>query len=84
MRVSGLASLLRHHAARGGSRRCGGFDAARHPGHEVLILRFVADLIQAEIGQRIGLSQIRVGLVGGRLRRLQDTPDAHDSQPMVA
>ena len=59
------------------------FDAARHSRERVLLLRFVADLTQAEIGQRIGHSQIRVSrIIRQALRRLQDTPDAHDSQTM--
>ncbi|HEX5901452.1 MAG TPA: sigma factor-like helix-turn-helix DNA-binding protein [Solirubrobacteraceae bacterium] len=49
------------------------------------LLRFVADLTQAEIGQRIGLSRIRVSrVIRQALRRLQGTPDAHDSQTMAA
>ena len=55
------------------------------PAREVLLLRFVADLTPAEIGQRIGLSQIRVSrIIRQALRRLQGTPDAQHSQTMAA
>ena len=52
---------------------------------EVLLLRFAADLTQAEIGQRIGLSQMQVSrIIPQALRRLQATPDRHDRQKMAA
>jgi RNA polymerase sigma-B factor len=45
----------------------------------VLLLRFVGDLTQAEIGQRIGLSQMQVSrIIRQALRRLQATPNTDD------
>lgn len=52
---------------------------------EVLLLRFVGDLTQAEIGQRIGLSQMPVSrIIRQALQRLQARPVAQDSQAMAA
>jgi len=52
---------------------------------EVLLLRFVGDLTQAEIGERIGLSQMQVSRIIPRaLLRLQATPDTHDRQTTAA
>jgi RNA polymerase sigma-B factor len=52
---------------------------------EVLLLRFVADLTQAEIGQRIGLSQMQVSrIIRQALWRLQATTDTRETQAMAA
>jgi RNA polymerase sigma-B factor len=52
---------------------------------EVLLLRFVGDLTQAEIGQRVGLSQMQVSrIIPQALRRLQATPAAQESETMAA
>jgi RNA polymerase sigma-B factor len=52
---------------------------------EVLLLRFVADLTQADIGARIGLSQMQVSrIIRQALRRLRTTTDGHDPQSIAA
>jgi RNA polymerase sigma-B factor len=52
---------------------------------EVLLLRFVADLTQAEIGERIGRSQMQVSrIIRQALGRLQGTVDARDAQTLAA
>jgi RNA polymerase sigma-B factor len=52
---------------------------------EVLLLRFVADLTQAEIGARIGRSQMQVSrIIRQALGRLQGTVDARDAQTLAA
>ena len=52
---------------------------------EVLLLRFVGDLTQAEIGERIGRSQMQVSrIIRQALARLQGTVDARDAQTLAA
>jgi RNA polymerase sigma-B factor len=52
---------------------------------EVLLLRFVGDLTQAEIGQRIGLSQMQVSrIIRQAIWRLQATIDTRETQAMAA
>jgi RNA polymerase sigma-B factor len=52
---------------------------------EVLLLRFVADLTQAEIGERIGRSQMQVSrIIRQALGRLQGTVEARDEQSLAA
>jgi RNA polymerase sigma-B factor len=52
---------------------------------EVLLLRFVGDLTQAEIGQRIGLSQMQVSrIIRQAIWRLQATTDTGETQAMAA
>jgi RNA polymerase sigma-B factor len=52
---------------------------------QVLLLRFVGDLTQAEIGQCVGLSQMQVSrIIRQALERLQATPDVLDRQTMAA
>ena len=52
---------------------------------EILCLRFVGDLTQAEIGQRIGLSQMQVSrIIRQALTRLQASTGARDEQPLAA
>jgi RNA polymerase sigma-B factor len=52
---------------------------------EVVLLRFVADLTQAEIGLRIGLSQMQVSrIIRQALWRLQATTDTRDTQTIAA
>jgi len=52
---------------------------------EVLRLRFAADLTQAEIGQRVGLSQMQISrIIRQALARLQATADDHDRQAIPA
>jgi RNA polymerase sigma-B factor len=52
---------------------------------EILCLRFLGDLTQAEIGQRIGLSQMQVSrIIRHALTRLQASTGARDEQPLAA
>jgi RNA polymerase sigma-B factor len=52
---------------------------------EVVLLRFVGDLTQAEIGERIGRSQMQVSrILRQALARLQGTVDARDAQALAA
>jgi RNA polymerase sigma-B factor len=52
---------------------------------EVLRLRFVADLTQAEIGRRVGVSQMQVcRIIRGAIARLQAATDDHDKQAIPA
>jgi len=52
---------------------------------EVLLLRFVADLTQADIGARIGLSQMQVSRIIRRaLWRLRTATDGHGPQTIAA
>jgi RNA polymerase sigma-B factor len=52
---------------------------------EILCLRFLGDLTQAEIGQRIGLSQMQVSrIIRQALTRLQASTGARDEQPLAA
>ena len=52
---------------------------------QVLCLRFVADLTQDEIGQRIGLSQMQVSrIIRQSLARLQVTAESHEVPALAA
>jgi RNA polymerase sigma-B factor len=52
---------------------------------EVLFLRFIADLTQAEIGARLGLSQMQVSrIIRQALSRLRTTADARGAQTIAA
>jgi RNA polymerase sigma-B factor len=52
---------------------------------EVLLLRFVGDLTQEEIGRRIGLSQMQVSrIIRQGLARLQATVETRDAQTLAA
>ena len=52
---------------------------------EVLLLRFVGDLTQAEIGARIGLSQMQVSrIIRQALWRLRTTTDSREAETIAA
>jgi RNA polymerase sigma-B factor len=52
---------------------------------EVLRLRFAADLSQAEVGQRVGLSQMQTSrIIRQALARLQAATDDHERQAIPA
>jgi len=52
---------------------------------EVILLRFIGDLTQAEIGERIGRSQMQVSrIIRQALARLRATGDARDAQTLAA
>jgi RNA polymerase sigma-B factor len=51
---------------------------------KILHLRFVADLTQAEIGERVGLSQMQVSrIIRQALARLQTTTEIHDRETVA-